>query len=67
MKDGYKTTEFWTSIFAQLAGLAVIAGVVDAETADSVSKAASMIAGGLITGAGAIGYAYARGKAKTVK
>jgi hypothetical protein len=64
MKKGYKTTEFWTSLFAQLAGLAVLTGVIDVEAADALGSAASQLAGAVIAGAGAVGYAYSRGKAK---
>jgi hypothetical protein len=67
MKKGYKTTEFWTSLFAQFAGLAVLTGVIDVESADALSGAASQLAGAVIAGAGAIGYAYSRGKAKSTQ
>lgn len=64
MKEGYKTTEFWTSLFAQLTGLAVLAGAIDTETATGLSSAVSQLAGALIAGAGALGYAISRGVAK---
>jgi len=66
MKQGYKTTEFWTSLFAQLAGLAVIFGVADADSANAICMAASQIAGAVVAGAGALGYAFSRGKAKQI-
>ena len=64
MKKGYLTTEFWTSMFAQLAGLAVLFGFADVDTAGTLGAAGSQIAGAVITGAGAVGYAVSRGAAK---
>lgn len=64
MKTGYKTTEFWTSIIAQIAGMLVLFGVVEQESATAISTAATQIAGGIVTGAGAFGYAVSRGSAK---
>jgi len=39
MKAGYKTTEFWLTVFAQLLGIAVLFGVVTAEQVDSLNGA----------------------------
>ena len=64
MKAGWKTTEFWTSLVAQLAGLAVLTGMITPENATVYGQAANTVAGSVIAAAGAIGYAYARGKAK---
>ena len=65
MKEGYKTTEFWVTLCGQLAGIAALTVYVTPEDADAMAGSASQIAGGVIMGLSAFGYAYSRGKAKT--
>ena len=39
MKPGYKTTEFWLTVIAQILAVAVLFGVVTAEQVDTLNGA----------------------------
>lgn len=67
LKSGFMTTEFWTSLFAQVAGLAVLSGYVSPDTSTELAGAAGQIAGAVLAAAGALGYAGSRGKAKSTE
>ena len=56
-KPGYKTTEFWLTVAASLAGLLLSSGAV---TNESVLQ----IIGGVTTMLGALGYTAVRGHVK---
>ena len=64
MKSGYKTTEFWLSTLAVIAGLIMSSGVLDglAETHWAVKVTAL-----LISVLGALGYNAGRAKVKTAE
>lgn len=43
MKPGYKTTEFWLTVFAQVSGLVVLFGVLDSKQADTLVEAVTRL------------------------
>lgn len=57
-KPGYKTTEFWLTLLAQLTGFAYASGLI--ETGGTLDK----IAGVIVMVLSAAGYAVSRGIAK---
>lgn len=64
-KPGYKTTEFWLAIVAQVIGLLSILGVFTPEQAAVVNDAVIKLGGLIIMSAGAFGYSIGRGIAKS--
>lgn len=66
-KPGIKTTEFWASLVAQLVGIAALFGWLTPAEAGEVQSAATAIAGGLLQGLSAFGYAQSRGNTKLNK
>jgi len=64
MKEGYKTTEFWVSIFASVMGIGVTTGYITPEQSTAMGEAATTIAGSIVTIGGALGYSLSRGLAK---
>lgn len=64
MKPGFKTTEFWVTIFLQLVGMLATLGLFTPDQADAVTTAIPQI-GGVVTMLGsAFGYQLSRGSAK---
>ena len=66
-KPGWKTTEFYVAVAAQLAGLGILFGWVTPEQLDTIKSATAQIAGGIIMAIAGIGYAISRGIAKFKK
>ncbi|MCB2186928.1 MAG: hypothetical protein KQJ78_10955 [Deltaproteobacteria bacterium] len=64
VKPGWKTTEFYASLAAGAAGLAVTLGLFTPEQAQGVVSGVTQIAGGLLTGLAVLGYGVSRGLAK---
>ena len=64
MKPGVKTSEFWVSLAGLLGGLAALFGVIPQETVGDLQGAIGQVAGGVIAGLSALGYAMSRGKVK---
>ncbi len=60
VKAGWKTTEFWLSTIAMLAGTLIAAGVIDPEGAGTANKVAGLVVSALA----AMGYSVSRGLAK---
>ena len=65
MKPGYKTTEFWLTLLAQIIGLLTMTGVIKPEEATPYLQGGGQLVGGLMTVIPQIAYAFSRGKAKT--
>lgn len=60
-KPGYKTTEFWLTLLAELFGFLMMSGVMDLAPGDAwISK----VIGGAIAVLAALGYTANRTKAK---
>lgn len=64
MKPGYKTTEFWITILAQVIGILTTIGAFTPDQADVLAQAVTQIAGIVVMVAGAFGYSLSRGMAK---
>jgi len=64
VKPGYKTTEFWLALFAQLLGLLVLIGKLTPEQQSALMAAAEKLAAAIVMGASAFGYTLSRGIAK---
>jgi hypothetical protein len=64
MKPGYKTTEFWLTLLAQIIGLLTMTGVIKPEEATPYLQGGGQLVGGLMTVIPQIAYAFSRGKAK---
>ena len=66
MKPGYKTSEFYVTIFAALGSLAVAFGVLAQAEADSLSTAIGQLASAIIVLVGAVQpvVAYIKGRAE---
>jgi len=67
LKPGYKTTEFYISIVAQLFGIASLVGWFDLDPSGQISNTFLQISGVITLGATSIGYSYSRAKAKAIK
>ena len=65
VKPGWKSTEFYGKLLAQLIGLSVLFGVFTPEQAEILTNSVEMIVGGLLTAAPEIAYAISRGLAKS--
>ena len=66
-KAGIRTTEFWATLVAQLVGIAALLGWLTPDQASEVQAGATAVAGGLLQGLSAFGYAQSRGTAKANK
>ena len=66
MKPGYKTSEFYVTIFAALGSLAVAFGVLAQGEADSLVSAIGQVASAVIVFVGAVQpiVAYVKGRAE---
>lgn len=64
MKPGYKTTEFWVTVFCQLAGIAATTGAFTPAQADAVTSAIPQMGGLVAMLVSAFGYSISRGNAK---
>ena len=64
MKNGWKTTEFWVSIAACLAGIGSTMGVFTPEQASTTVQGIAQIGGVFAMVAAAFGYNISRGNAK---
>ena len=66
MKPGYKTSEFYVTIFAALGSLAVAFGVLAQAEADRLSTAIGQLASAIIVLVGAVQpiVAYVKGRAE---
>ena len=67
MKPGWKTSEFWVTIFCQLAGIGVVMGYLTPEQVQAGQSAIAQIAGGIIMAVSGVGYFISRGIAKLHK
>lgn len=65
IKDGWRTTEFWTSITTAILGIGVLFGFITPEESDKVNLGLSQIVGGLMTVVPIVAYSVSRGRAKT--
>lgn len=66
-KAGIKTTEFWATMIAQLVGVAALFGWLTPNEASEAQAGATAVAGGILQGLSAFGYAQSRGNAKANK
>jgi len=64
MKEGWKTTEFWMALSAQLLGLSMITGLVTPEQGQVLGDASGQIIGGVMSAIAGGSYALSRGFAK---
>ena len=64
LKPGYKTTEFWVTVFIQAVGLITALGYLTPEQADTLSQALTQLGGIVVMVAGQFGYSLSRGSAK---
>lgn len=64
MKNGIKTTEFWSSLAASGFGILTTLGLFTQAQAGEMTQAVTAIAGAIITAVPIVGYAISRGKAK---
>lgn len=64
-KPGWKTTEFWGSLGAELFGALTVLGITTPEVQSSIVEAIGMITGGIIMVIPAIGYIFGRSKVKS--
>ena len=64
IKQGWKTTEFWTSLGGAGLGVAVLLGFFTGEEATGLMGSINEIVGGIMTIASTVGYALSRGSAK---
>jgi hypothetical protein len=60
-KPGYKTTEFWLTVAADLLALLMISGVFDGDVADTIW---AKIIGGAVAMLATMGYTSSRTRAK---
>jgi len=67
LKPGYKTTEFWISVIAQLFGVASLLGWFDLDPTGKISNTFLQISGIISICGASIGYSYSRGKAKQIQ
>lgn len=69
MKEGYKTTEFWLTLLAQLLGVAVLFGVINAEQVktlnDAIAVAVQAVVGLWVAVAPLVEYIKSRAAVKT--
>lgn len=65
MKPGFRTTEFWMSMFSQVLGIATLCGAFTPDGAAAVMGGMEQMVGGAMMAIPAFGYALSRGKAKT--
>ena len=63
-KPGWKTTEFWVSLATGVFGILVTLGIFSADQASDIIDSIGTIAGSVIAGVAAAGYAISRGLAK---
>lgn len=71
MKVGWKTSEFWVTLAAQIIGILVLFGVIGTDQSGSMNEQAALIAnsvekivGAIITILSTLGYNNARAKVK---
>ena len=65
MKAGWKTSEFWVSLATAAGGLLVAFGFIGPESEEVIIQAVGQMAGAIIAGLSALGYAHSRGTAKS--
>lgn len=63
-KPGLKTTEFWITIVAKLAGLLAAFGFFTPEQVDAITQASVQLGGVIVMMLAAFGYSVSRGQAK---
>lgn len=63
-KPGFKTTEFWISIVTIIIGALAAGGYITSSEASELSDALAPLAGAIVTGLAACGYAVSRGLSK---
>ena len=63
MKSGYKTTEFWVTIFSNVVAVLVAFDVIGVNESGAVAQVAAMIAASIVTAT----YNNSRGKVKTAE
>jgi len=65
MKPGFKTSEFWLTVIAQLLGVLALTGVVTPEQVTEFNKLAVQVIGGCIQLVTLVAYIMGRSKVKT--
>lgn len=65
IKEGWKTTEFWTMLGTVFVGVLIVTGVMTTTNASNNLAFVNNIVGGLVTVASVVSYIWSRGKAKT--
>jgi len=66
MKKGWKTTEFWMALSAQVLGILILTGVVTPDQGQVLGDASGQIIGGVMAVISGGSYAISRGLAKKV-
>ena len=64
VKPGWKTTEFWVTVVAQILGIMALSGVITPEASGEMAGAVEQVTGGVMVLISQISYAIARAKAK---
>jgi len=64
MKEGWKTTEFWMTLTAQILALGMLTGVVTPEQGQVLGDASGQVIGGVMSVIAGGSYAISRGLAK---
>ncbi len=64
IKEGWKTTEFWTSLGTAGMGILVLLGVFTGQEANELIVISSNVIGGVMSIVPVVAYALSRGKAK---
>jgi len=64
MRPGWKTSEFWVTVFIQIIGILATTGVLTSDQASALSKVIIELGGLIAMVASAFGYSIARGIAK---
>lgn len=64
-KPGYKTTEFWSAVIAQILGLLMLFGVLEPGQGSAMSGGEAQAIGGAVAGLANLGYSLSRGISKT--
>lgn len=67
MKTGWKSSEFWRSLAAEIFGALTVLGVTTPDIQSQMVESAGMITGGLIMALPAIGYIFGRSKVKAAE
>lgn len=65
IKEGWRTTEFWTSIITALLGLGVVFGFITTEETGKMREGLDQLVGGVMTVVPIVAYSWSRGRAKS--